>query len=108
MTPSNWRLTLKRRVTVVAGCLAFWVVGIEARLVFLQVVSRADFETRAERQRNRTQELPAKRGDILDRRGHVLATSVDADTVYAVPSEIDNAPAAAEQLCRALQDCKPA
>ena len=34
---------------------------------------------------------PAKRGDILDRRGRVLATSVDADTIYAVPSAIDDA-----------------
>jgi len=106
MTPSNWRPTLKRRVTVVAGCLAFWVVGIEARLVFLQVVSRADFETRAERQRNRTQELPAKRGDILDRRGHVLATSVDADTVYAVPSEIANVTELVDKLCAAFRDCQ--
>ena len=36
---------------------------------------------------------PAKRGDILDRRGRVLATSVDADSIYAVPSEIDDATA---------------
>src|SRR5262245_59879095 len=104
MTSQTWRLTLKRRVSVVAGFLAFWVVGIETRLVFLQVFSRAEFETRAERQRNRTQELPAKRGDILDRRGHVLATSVDADTVYAVPSELANPAEVVDKLCAAFRD----
>jgi cell division protein FtsI (penicillin-binding protein 3) len=106
MTSQTWRLTLKRRVIVVAGFLTFWVVGIEARLVFLQVVSRADFEMRAERQRNRTQELPAKRGDILDRRGHVLATSVDADTVYAVPSELAKPAEVVDKLCAAFRDCQ--
>ena len=30
--------------------------------------------------------LPAKRGEIFDRRGRLLAYSVDADTIYAVPS----------------------
>ena len=46
---------------------------------------------RAERQQNRHDHAPAKRGDIVDRKGRVLATSVDADTIYAVPSEIGDA-----------------
>jgi cell division protein FtsI (penicillin-binding protein 3) len=102
---ADWRATIRRRVAVVAGVLAFWVAGIEARLVFLQVVQRPELLARAERQQERTQLAPAKRGDILDRRGRVLATSVDADTIYAVPTEIDDARAAAAKLCAALGDC---
>ena len=45
---------------------------------------------RAERQQMQTRTLAAKRGDIVDRKGRVLATSVDADTIYAVPSAIDD------------------
>ena len=101
----DWRVTLRQRVLVVAALLAVWVTGIEAKLVYLQVFKRADLEARAERQQERTQASPAKRGDILDRRGRVLATSVDADTVYAVPTEIDDAAAAARTLCGALGDC---
>ena len=82
---------MKRRVAIVAVLLALWVAGIEAKLVYLQVYQRADLVARAERQQERTQPSPAKRGDILDRRGRVLATSVDADTIYAVPTEIDDA-----------------
>ena len=85
--------------------LALWVAGIEARLVYLQVFERADLVARAERQQMRTTSSPAKRGDILDRRGRVLATSVDADTIYAVPTEIDHAADAAGKLCAALGDC---
>ncbi len=58
---------------------------------------------RAERQQERTLPSPAKRGDILDRRGRVLATSVDADTIYAVPTEIADPADAAKKICVALR-----
>ncbi|HMD35855.1 MAG TPA: penicillin-binding protein [Vicinamibacterales bacterium] len=103
--PFDWRVTLKRRVAVVAACLALWVAGIEARLVFLQVIDRAMLSALANRQTMLTREAPAIRGDIVDRRGRILATSVDADTIYAVPSEIADPAAAARQLCLALGDC---
>ncbi|HKB12102.1 MAG TPA: penicillin-binding protein [Vicinamibacterales bacterium] len=102
---TDWRGVLRQRVMVVAALLAVWVAGIEAKLVYLQVFKRADLLARAERQQERTQPSPAKRGDILDRHGRVLATSVDADTIYAVPTEIDDAVAAARRLCDALHDC---
>ena len=105
MTVPAWRLALKRRLTVVTALLAFWVAGIEARLVFLQVVSHNHLAALAERQHSRTQESPAKRGDILDRRGRVLATSVDADTIYAVPSELSDPGNVVANLCRAFGDC---
>ena len=101
----DWRPIMRRRVAIVAVALALWVTGIEAKLVYLQVYQRADLAARAERQQERTQPSPAKRGDIVDRRGRVLATSVDADTIYAVPTEIDNASAAAQKICDALTDC---
>jgi cell division protein FtsI (penicillin-binding protein 3) len=102
---TDWRIVLRRRIVVVAALLALWVTTIEAKLVYLQVFKRADLAARAERQQERTQASPAKRGDILDRRGRVLATSVDADTIYAVPTEIDDPPGAARKLCDALADC---
>ncbi|HEX7793263.1 MAG TPA: penicillin-binding protein [Vicinamibacterales bacterium] len=101
----DWRATLRRRVSVTAGLLAFWVVGIEARLVYLQVIDKADLVKRAERQQMQTIPLAGKRGDIVDRRGRVLATSVDADTIYAVPSAIEDEAATVAKLCGALGDC---
>ena len=52
-------------------------------------------------------DISAKRGEILDRHGRVLAYSVDADSVYGVPSEIDDAAEASSMLCGALADCAP-
>jgi cell division protein FtsI (penicillin-binding protein 3) len=103
---TDWRVTVKRRTIVASVALALWAIGIELRLVDLQVVGRADLMARAERQQLRTIAAPAKRGDIVDRRGRVLATSVDADTIYAVPSDIFDHAAVAARLCDALADCK--
>jgi cell division protein FtsI (penicillin-binding protein 3) len=104
-TAGDWRAMLKRRVGVTACLLALWAAGIEARLVYLQVIDRADLVKRAERQQMQTIPLAAKRGDIVDRRGRVLATSVDADTIYAVPSAIDDETSAVAKLCDAFGDC---
>jgi cell division protein FtsI (penicillin-binding protein 3) len=101
----SWRSTLKGRLVVVAVGLVLWTAAIEARLVYLQVLRNADLSARAERQQMRTVDAPAKRGEILDRRGRVLAYSVDADSIYAVPSEIEQARQAVAALCRALEDC---
>ena len=74
----DWRVTLSRRIRAVAVVLAVWVAAIEVRLVFLQVIEHADLVARAERQQLRTQPVPPKRGDILDRRGRDLSQSVRA------------------------------
>jgi len=101
----NWRPTIERRVVVAAVIMGLWTIGIEARLLFLQVYSYDELTQRAERQYLRTVDAPAKRGEIFDRRGHLLAYSVDADTIYAVPHEIENAARTAAALCGAIDDC---
>jgi cell division protein FtsI (penicillin-binding protein 3) len=103
-----WRTTLKSRIVVAAAGLFIWSTAIEARLVYLQVYRHADLAARAERQQLRTVSASGKRGEIRDRRGHVLAYSVDADSIYAVPTEIGDAAQAASSLCGALGDCSSA
>jgi cell division protein FtsI (penicillin-binding protein 3) len=102
---SDWRATLRRRAVLTAAVFAAWAVGIEARLFVLQVKEHDELVERADRQQVQTRPLAAKRGDILDRSGHVLATSLDADTIYAVPSAIGDEPATIAKLCSAFGDC---
>ena len=90
------------------GVFAVWIVSIEAKLIHLQVVRHADMVERAADQQRQIIEVHSKRGKILDRNGQVLAYSVDADTVYAVPFEIADPAAAARALCGALDDCAAA
>jgi cell division protein FtsI (penicillin-binding protein 3) len=101
----HWRLVMRRRLVVAAGVLVLWVVGIEARLIVLQVVQHDELVARAERQQMSTVPAPAKRGEIFDRNGRLLAYSVDADTIYAVPTEIIDPAKTASALCDALDDC---
>ena len=106
-TSDNWRATIRSRLLVGAAIFMLWAVGIQARLLYLQVHKHHDLQARAENQSARTMDISAKRGDILDRHGRVLAYSVDADSVYGVPSEIENAGKTASMLCAALTDCAP-
>ena len=101
----NWRGTIRARLMVGAAIFVLWAVGIQARLLYLQVHKHEALQARAENQSARTMDISAKRGDILDRYGRVLAYSVDADSVYGVPSEIENADDTASKLCAALTDC---
>ncbi len=74
------------------------------RLVYLQVYQRAELAGRAERQQERVVKLEPKRGTIYDRMGRELAVSLDVDSVYGVPSGIDNPRQLAQQLSRILRE----
>jgi cell division protein FtsI (penicillin-binding protein 3) len=87
------------------GVLVFWALAIETRLVYLQVFEHQEFVVRAERQQKRTVTASANRGEIVDRGGRVLAYSVDAEAIYAVPTAIASPAAAAAALCGALREC---
>jgi cell division protein FtsI (penicillin-binding protein 3) len=102
-----WRDTVRSRLLIAASLLAVWTVGIEGRLVYLQVLQHGDMMARADRQQLRTIRLPAKRGEIFDRGGRILAYSVDADTIAADPSAVGDPDAVARRVCAALDDCTP-
>jgi cell division protein FtsI (penicillin-binding protein 3) len=106
--PPDWRTTVRSRLLVGVCVLAVWTVSIEARLIYLQVFQHAEMVARAARQRENTLDAPARRGDIVDRNGRVVAYSVDADSIFADPSEIEDPTQAAAQLCRVLKGCDAA
>ncbi len=104
-SPADWRKTIRSRVIAGAVLFGAWTVVIEARLIDLQVFQYSALMARAEKQQLRTITAPAERGEILDRTGRVLAYSVDADSVFADPTEIDDPGAVAAAVCGALNDC---
>lgn len=66
---NQWRFTFFTVVTIAI----FAVLGL--RLFFLQVLYAMDYQVKAENNYTRLVPLPARRGDILDAQGQVLATS---------------------------------
>ena len=105
--PNAWRHTVRGRTLIAAALLALWATAIEARLVYLQVLRHDDILAMADRQQKRTRVLAAKRGEMTDRNGRLLAYNVDVDTIFAVPSEVKDPKRAARELCVALETCTP-
>lgn len=61
------------------------------RALFLQGLSTEFLQQQGERRYERTIPLPAMRGKILDRNGAVLASSVPARGVFAIPEDVKKA-----------------
>ena len=106
--PDDWRRTIRARLAVTAIAFAAWTVCIEARLLYLQVYRHGAMVARAESQQLQTVEAPAKRGDIVDRNGRLLAYSVEAESLWADPSKVQDVEKTASLICGALDDCAAA
>jgi cell division protein FtsI (penicillin-binding protein 3) len=105
---ADWRRVIRRRLGVAAVVLLAWALGIEARLVQLQIFRHDDLVARAERQRSKTITIPGKRGDLVDRDGRVLAYSVDGDAIFAEPQLVRDAAGTAARVCGAIDGCSDA
>ena len=103
--PANdrWRRTVRGRVLVMASVMALWGVAMEARLVHLQVFRYDALVEQAERQQSRSVKTIPKRGEILDREGRLLAYSVEADSVVAVPNEVVDPVGTTAAVCEILE-----
>lgn len=85
---------------VVAVALGF--LGLAARAAYVQVYANAFFQRQGEVRFARTLELPASRGRILDRNGLILASSVVAQSIWAIPEDVERDGAKLQQLARLL------
>ncbi|MDA1016346.1 MAG: penicillin-binding protein 2 [Planctomycetota bacterium] len=80
---SKWRLRF-----VMAVVLSVWMVLI-GRLVFLQAIAQPDFALRARQQRLYVESIHARPGDIVDRHGRLLATTVKSRSLFVDPKRIE-------------------
>ena len=69
------------RVAVVALASVGWFALVLARLVDLQVIQHEEFAERALRQHAGSVEIPAPRGQLIDRHGRELAMSMQVDSI---------------------------
>lgn len=72
------------------------------RLVWVQLVNGAFYRQEAENQRLRYMPVPPQRGEILDRNGETLATSISTDAVLAIPAQVSDPARTAAQLAPLL------
>ena len=90
------------RFWIICLFFLFWVCAIAGRLFWLQIMRHQEYVDRAQKQQQRTFEVAPRRGVLYDRNLHELAMTVQVDSVYADPSEIDDKKAAAHALADAF------
>src|SRR6188472_4081933 len=100
-----WRSVVKRRALCALALVGIWCLGLEARLVRLQVFQHDAFVAEATAQQQSQVVLEALRGDVKDRNGNILAYSVQADSIWADPKLVLDAVKTTNALCNALGDC---
>ena len=91
----------RSKLIVASFALAF--IGLAGRAAYIQVVGNEFFQRQGEVRFARTLELPANRGRILDRNGLILASSVPASSIWAIPEDVEATPAQLAELASLLE-----
>lgn len=81
--------TKKRLRWFLLGCAVFFVALI-GRLFYIQIIDGERLQTMAKDQWAREFTITAKRGDITDRNGKVLAQSASAATIVGTPKDVSD------------------
>ena len=77
------------RSKFIVAAIALGFLGLAGRAAYVQVVGNKFFQRQGQVRFERTLELPANRGRILDRNGLLLASSVVAPSIWAIPEDVE-------------------
>jgi cell division protein FtsI (penicillin-binding protein 3) len=91
------------RSKLIVAAIAIGFLTLAGRAAWVQVIANDFFQKQGEVRFLRTFELPANRGRILDRNGMLLATSVPAPSIWAIPEDVDRDRAKLAQLAKLLE-----
>ncbi len=91
------------RSKLVVGAIALAFCGLAARAAYIQVVANDFFQHQGKVRFARTLDLPANRGRILDRNGLILASSVPASSIWAIPEDVEIDKEQLQRLARLLE-----
>jgi cell division protein FtsI (penicillin-binding protein 3) len=91
------------RSKLVVGAVALAFCGLAARAAYIQVVANDFFQRQGEVRFARTLDLPANRGRILDRNGLILASSVPAPSIWAIPEDVEITKEQLQRLAKLLE-----
>ncbi|SDZ35467.1 peptidoglycan synthetase FtsI [Variovorax sp. YR752] len=77
------------RSKFIVASIAFGFVLLAGRAAYVQIFNNDFFQHQGEVRYQRTLELPANRGRILDRNGLILASDIPAPSIWAIPEDIE-------------------
>lgn len=96
------RTDSRARALVLLIVVSTLATMVGARLVWWQVLEQPRLAAMALHQLAQARTLPAERGEITDRNGELLATSVEVQSVYITPPSIEDPGLTAALLASAL------
>jgi cell division protein FtsI (penicillin-binding protein 3) len=90
------------RSRLLVGLVAMGFLVLLGRSVYIQLIGTDFYRKQGEKRYLHNLDVPASRGRIVDRNGLILATSVSAVSLWAIPKEFEATPAQRRQLMRLL------
>ena len=91
----------RSKLIVAAVALAF--VGLASRAVYIQVIANDFYQRQGEVRFARTLPIPANRGRIIDRNGLILASSIPAPSIWAIPEDVPRDETRLRRLAQLLE-----
>ncbi len=91
------------RSKLIVAAIALGFAGLAARAAYIQVVANDFFQKQGEVRFARTLALPANRGRVLDRNGLILASSIPAPSIWAIPEDVERDRGQLQKLAKLLE-----
>lgn len=91
------------RSKLIVAAIALGFAGLAARAAYIQVVANDFFQKQGEVRFARTLSLPANRGRVLDRNGLILASSIPAPSIWAIPEDVERDRDQLQKLAKLLE-----
>ncbi len=92
------------RLFVVYGMVFLVLMALLWRLIYLQVLTGADYKKQAVENYTKSISMPAQRGIIYDRNGYVLASNVAAYNIVIIPAELPDDDADIQRIYRIVSE----
>lgn len=96
------KVTVRRRLLLLLILLCLLFVALAVRLAYVQIGKGAELSEKAEESWRRNIPYSAKRGEISDRNGNVLAYNITTPTVMAIPVQVKTPEITAKSLAPLL------
>lgn len=96
------KVTVRRRLLLLLIMLCLLFVALTVRLAYVQLGKGAELSEKAEESWRRNIPYSAKRGEVSDRNGNVLAYNITTPTVMAIPVQVKSPETTAKSLAPLL------
>lgn len=91
------------RSKFIVAAIALGFLALAARASYIQIIANDFFQRQGEVRFGRTLTLPANRGRVLDRNGLILASSIPAPSIWAIPEDVERDAVRLRKLAKLLE-----